>query len=453
MKRFGSRFEKAVFGFGFRPKPGQGKERMHRPLLFCAVLMLAAGAAWGQSPPPDQTEQIRILLERVQQLEKRVSELETRQPAAAAPVLTATSAPAPSKQEPAETPASPAQVHQHESQETQAAVHQMETHYPSLQIRGFGDLNFSATDQKGTTSGFNLGQLDLHLASALSRKVSYFGEITFNAQPTGYTVEVERNIIRYDYNDYFKLSFGRYHTPIGYWNTAYHHGSWLQTTISRPEMVRFGGTFIPVHFVGFLAEGNIPSGGVGLGYSAGVGNGRGSIISRPGDAGDNNNNRAWVANLYSRPAKLYGLQMGISVYRDKITFPVAGPNGKDFREWISAAHIVYTKESPEFLAEFANVNHRNVLTNFVTNSQAYYVQVGYRLPWLEKALKPYYRFEHTHMPLSEQVLTNQDLVQSILGVRYDITNYASFKAEYRNTKRLPTDPRVNGVFFQTDFTF
>jgi len=49
---------------------------MHRPLLFCAVLILSAGAAWGQSPPaPDQTEQIRILLERVQQLEKRVSEL------------------------------------------------------------------------------------------------------------------------------------------------------------------------------------------------------------------------------------------------------------------------------------------------------------------------------------------------------------------------------------------
>jgi hypothetical protein len=329
----------------------------------------------------------------------------------------------------------------------------METHYPSLQIRGFGDLNFSATDQRGTTSGFNLGQLDLHLASALSRKVSYFGEITFSAQPTGYTVEVERNIIRYDYNDYFKLSFGRYHTPIGYWNTAYHHGSWLQTTISRPEMVRFGGTFIPVHFVGFLAEGNIPSGGAGLGYNVGVGNGRGSIISRPGDAGDNNNNRAWVANLYSRPARLYGLQMGVSVYRDKITVPVVGGNPNNFREWISAAHIAYTKESPEFLAEFANVNHRNLLTNLITNNQAYYVQIGYRLPWFEKTLKPYYRFEHTHMSLSEQVLTNQDLVQSILGVRYDITSYASFKGEYRNTMRLPTDPRVNGVFFQTDFTF
>jgi hypothetical protein len=288
----------------------------------------------------------------------------------------------------------------------------------------------------------------LHLASALSRKVSYFGEITFNAQPTGYTVEVERNIIRYDYNDYFKLSFGRYHTPIGYWNTAFHHGAWLQTTIARPDMVRFGGTFIPVHFVGLLAEGNIPSGGAGLSYNVGLGNGRGDIISRPGDAGDNNDNRAWVANVYSRPQALYGLQLGASVYRDKIKLA-----GTDFREWITSAHVVWTKETPEFLAEFANVNHRAVLTNLSTNSQAFYVQMAYRLPWFERGVKPYYRFEYTHMPLSERVFTNQDLVLSIVGLRYDITNYAAFKTEYRNSKRGIGEPRVNGVFVQTDFTF
>ncbi len=394
-----------------------------------------------------------MLLERVQRLERRLAEMETKLAAASAPLELAANVPAAPKPELAEAAPSPGPGHQHEGRDEQTAVRQMETHYPSLQIRGFGDVDFSATDQPGATSGFNLGQLDLHMSSPLSRKVSYFGEMTFNAQPTGYTVEVERSIIRYDYNDYFKISFGRYHTPIGYWNTAFHHGAWLQTSISRPDMVKIGGTFIPVHFVGFLAEGNIPSGGAGLSYSAGVGNGRGSTISRPGDAGDNNNNRAWVANLYSRPVKLYGLQMGVSVYRDKITLANTLPNGNNFREWISAAHLVWSKESPEFLAEFANVNHRNILTNFVTNSQAFYAQVGYRLPWLERTLKPYYRFEHTHTSLSEQVFTNQDLVGSIIGLRYDITNYAAFKGEYRNSKRLPTDPRVNGVFFQTDFTF
>jgi hypothetical protein len=428
----------------------EGTVRRRLPVL--VVMLFAAGTAKAQSsPPPDQAEQVRMLLERVQRLERRLAEMETKLAAASAPLELAANVPAAPKL--AEAAPSPGPGHQHEGRDEQTAVRQMETHYPSLQIRGFGDVDFSATDQQGATSGFNLGQLDLHMSSPLSRKVSYFGEITFNAQPTGYTVEVERSIIRYDYNDYFKLSFGRYHTPIGYWNTAFHHGAWLQTSISRPDMVKIGGTFIPVHFVGFLAEGNIPSGGAGLSYSAGVGNGRGSTISRPGDAGDNNNNRAWVANLYSRPVKLYGLQMGVSVYRDKITLPNTLPNGNNFREWISAAHLVWTKESPEFLAEFANVNHRNILTNFVTNSQAFYAQVGYRLPWLERTLKPYYRFEHTHTSLSEQVFTNQDLVGSIIGLRYDITNYAAFKGEYRNSKRLPTDPRVNGVFFQTDFTF
>jgi hypothetical protein len=431
---------------------------VHRRLAVLVVILIAAGVAHAQSSPsPDQAEQNRILLERVQKLEQRLAEVEAKLATAPAPVELAANAATPPKPEspqPALTPG-PGQGHQHEATDAQATVQQMEIRYPSLAIRGFGDVDFSATDQKGTNSGFNLGQLDLHLASALSRKVSYYGEITFNAQPagTGYTVEVERSIIRYDYNDYFKVSFGRYHTPIGYWNTAFHHGAWLQTSIARPDMVRIGGTFIPVHFVGVLVEGNIPSGGAGLSYSAGVGNGRGSIISRPGDAGDINNNRAWVANLYSRPVKLYGLQMGVSLYKDKITLPGTPPAGNNFNEWISAAHIAWTKETPEFLAEFANVHHRNILTNFITDSQAFYAQIGYRLPWLERSLKPYYRFEHTHTPLSEQVFTNQDLVGSILGLRYDITNYAAFKAEYRNTKRLPTDPRVNGVFFQTDFTF
>ncbi|HEY6268008.1 MAG TPA: porin [Candidatus Acidoferrum sp.] len=430
---------------------------MHRRLAVLVVMLFVAGVARAQSsPPPDQAEQNRILLERVQKLEQRLAEVEAKLGAATAPVETAANVPAAAKPESPEaaTVRGPGAGHQHEAVDEQATVHQMEVHYPSLQIRGFGDVDFSATDQKGTNSGFNLGQLDLHLASALSRKVSYYGELTFNAQPTGYTVEVERSIIRYDYNDFFKVSFGRYHTPIGYWNTAFHHGAWLQTTIGRPDMIRIGGTFIPVHFVGLLVEGNIPSGGAGLSYSAGLGNGRGSIISRPGDAGDNNNNRAWVANLYSRPVKLYGLQMGVSLYKDKITLPGTPPAGNDFSEWISDAHIAWTKETPEFLAEFANVHHRNILTNFVTNSQAFYAQIAYRLPWLERSLKPYYRFEHTHMPLSEQVFsTNQDLVGSILGMRYDITNYAAFKGEYRYFKRLPTDPFVSGAFFQTDFTF
>jgi len=427
---------------------------MHRRVLVMVVMFLAAGSARGQSSPPtDQTEQVKALLERVEQLEKRLAEVEAKQ--AASPVTSAAISNVSTRQksEPQGATAPPGPAHDHMAQE-QAVAQQAEIHYPSLQFRGFADMDFSATDEKGTTSGFKLGQLVLHLASPLSRKISYFGEMTFNAHADGYTVEVERSIIRYDYNDYFKLSFGRYHTPIGYWNTAFHHGAWLQTTIDRPEIVKFGGTFTPVHFVGFLAEGNIPSGGAGLSYNVGVGNGRGDIISRPGDAGDINNNRAWVANIFARPVKLYGLQLGASVYRDKITLM----NGKDYREWITSAHLVWTRGDPEFLTEFANVNHRQVLTNRTSNSQGFYTQLGYRLPWFEKTLKPYYRFEYIHTPKSEAVFTNLDLVESIAGLRYDISSYAAFKGEYRHASRnvlqTPTfNGIVSGLFLQTSFTF
>src|SRR5712671_1389350 len=117
-------------------------------------MILAAGAARAQSAPPDQTEQIRILLERVQQLEKRVSELETKVPTSLVAVAEApANAPAAPKPEMAEAAPAPGPMHQHEPTESQATTRQLEARYPSLQIRGFGDVNFSTTDQRGTISG------------------------------------------------------------------------------------------------------------------------------------------------------------------------------------------------------------------------------------------------------------------------------------------------------------
>lgn len=433
---------------------------MRSPVLIFFVLAvggpLFAQAASSSSPEPANSElSVQVLLEHIQQLEKRISDLEAREKGKEAAVQSsvtpesATISQAPTKATRTEEQAASPTSGEHEHP-TPAVVREAEEHYPSLQIRGFGDVDFSASNQKGSVSGFNLGQFVLHFASPLSRKVTYFGEVSFTAQPSAYDVQVERTIIRYDYNDFFKISFGKYHTPVGYWNTAFHHGAWLQTTISRPQMVQFGGTFIPVHFVGLLAEGNIPSGGLGLGYNVGVGNGRSSILSKSGDNGDINDNRAWVATVFARPARFYGLQFGGSVYRDKLT-PKPGQN---FDETIASAHLVWTKEHPEFLSEFADIHHRDVLTGRTFNSQAFYIQLAYRFPWQENKWKPYYRFEYIHKPESDPLFSVvSDLVGSTVGVRYDITNYAAFKGEYRSSRVGMGEPRSDAAFFQTAFTF
>jgi len=150
---------------------------------------------------------------------------------------------------------------------------------------------------------------------------------------------------------------------------------------------------------------------------------------------------AWVANLYSRPPSLWITDGSVCVPGQNQAFACAAEwNG--FPEWITGAHIVYTKGKPGIPGGIRKVHHQNVLTNFVTNSQAYYVQVGYRLPWLEKALKPYYDSNITHMPLSEQVLTNQDLVRRIHSPDRSL---ATGSPEHTHS-RAPSARRVLPVF-------
>src|SRR5258707_12388863 len=110
---------------------------------------------------------------------------------------------------------------------------------------------------------------------------------------------------------------------------------------------------MPVHFVGALAEGALPAGGLNLNYNAGIGNGRGQVISRPGDFGDVNNNRAWLINAFIKPNRPYRLRVGGSVYRDAVN-PLNGPAAT---ELIQAGHIVWDRENPECIRQFANVSH------------------------------------------------------------------------------------------------
>lgn len=417
-------------------------------LCLCLLVIFGAAPLVGEDTAPSNANPtVQELLERIRKLEGRIEELEKRQPTEQPAGVTAA---APARQ----APATASHV-EHPPVVAAGSMPEAQAHYPTLGFHGFTDIDFSAQDKKGTTSGFTMGQFVLHASGALSEKVSYFSEVSLSATPTGYNAEVERSLIRYEYNDHLKVSFGRYHTPINYWNTAFHHGLWLQTTVSRPEMIQFGGRLIPVHFIGALVEGTIPgSGSLNLNYSVGLGNGRGSTISRGGDAGDNNNHKAWLATVFARPDWAYGWQVGGSVYRDKIG--LAGD--KNFGEWIESAHVIYTKENPELLAEFANIRHNGLEKPGVFDSQAWYVQLGYRLPWFEKLWKPYYRFEYIHIPKRDPVFNPAvnplpSLAGSVVGLRYDISSHAAIKAEYRNSRRAAGEPRVNGAFLQTSLTF
>jgi hypothetical protein len=154
--------------------------------------------------------------------------------------------------------------------------------------------------------------------------------------------------------------------------------------------------------------------------------------------------------MFVKPDRLYGLQIGGSAYRDKVT-----TGGSEYREWITSGHVAWTRETPELIAEFANVRHENLTVAApVANSQAYYVQLAYRLPFQEKRWKPYSRVEYIHVPLSDTMFQPiSNLGGFVGGLRYDVSSFAAMKFEYRNQRRAPQLPRFNSAFLQTSFTF
>ena len=136
--------------------------------LICTFLLLSAAARAQSADPSRQTELIQQLLGRIDQLEKHVTELES-----ARPVQLAQPAPGP-EAVPVASPlvasaGTPARAAAHDH----GAPVQPDS-YPSFKVSGFGDINYTASDQKGTHPGFNQGQFILHISSALSPHVAYF---------------------------------------------------------------------------------------------------------------------------------------------------------------------------------------------------------------------------------------------------------------------------------------
>lgn len=320
---------------------------------------------------------------------------------------------------------------------------------PATTVLGFADVDF-VESERVLDEGFVLGQFVGHVTSSLSERLTFFGEVSATARPREYQIEVERLILRYDFTDHFKLSGGRYHTPINYWNTAFHHGLWLQTTVARPQMIKFGSQLLPVHFVGLQAEGSFPLAQLGPGYAAGIGNGRSENIARAGDAGDVNQNRAVLGTVYVRPPGVFGLQLGAAAYLDRVSVA----DGREADERILSAHAVLARESPEILAEYARISHESVGGGETTDSDAWYIQLAYRLADPVEKLKPYARVERIQVPADDSLFAQRNLEYSgfLAGVRYDFSSLAAFKVEYRSD-RFGDEDFQRSLWAQVAFVF
>lgn len=317
---------------------------------------------------------------------------------------------------------------------------------PKLNVVLFGELDFREREHMGN-DGFAKGQVVGQFNLQILDRFSVFSEVTTTRKrETDFIFEVERLIARYDYSDQYKLSFGRYHTPIGYWNSAFHHGSWLQTSVDRPETMKFGSNIVPIHFVGGLLEGNI--GQSNFSYRVGFGNARSDVINEV----ENN-----FDHIYSRRAGILGVtyrstgrnrfEVGTNVLVDKAT-TAAGQIKVD--EIIFNGYVVLLNETPEIILEYTHAHHDSRLRNGSVNSV--YGQFAYRLASGGGKFKPYVRAEYIDVTSTNPLLGafNLDYNGILGGVRWDFLPSAALKVELRNEK-LEGRKRSTAFWVQLSF--
>lgn len=453
--------------------------------ILSLALLLFCGSALPAQQANDETvvdkRTIQLLLERIDQLEGRVRKLEADKQQladASAAAISASSVsaqvnlpaakpqgqPQPNTPErprvPAITPPSPRQSDS--SMADTSMSQRMNFGETLLRIRGFADVTFHGDTQKGDTTSFSLGQLNLFITSDISDKWKFLSEIVFEGGPDNiygttrgqantFTTDIERYFVQYSPNDYVSISAGRVHTAIGYYNTAYHHSSWFQTTTDRPFLFNFEdrGGILPVHTVGVSASGLIPSGRLGLHYVAEVANGRESrspLTQEPvTNVVDEENGKAFNLALFARPEAFRGLQAGFSVYRDVLQ----PDNSPKVGETIVAVHAVITRPTYEWLNEGLVIRHSLVGQSKVYNTPGFYTQVSRQFG----SFRPYFRYQYINVAKTEPIFPDVGLRHGpSAGIRWDVDEFVALKFQYDYTF-LRQQPGINGLDLQLGFTF
>lgn len=444
-----------------------------RTRLYGTLLVLLSIPASGraQSAPSTDHEIIRELVEQIKQLQEqdrelleRIKILEAKQPetsTAAEANNTAAPVPPQSSGQPSQLPAAPRDW---------SLVH-------GIQWRGFGEVDYKVLNQRqpelgsygftpGSAGNFYTGDFGLFLTSRLTPKTSVLSEIVFEeGDAQSYKVDLRRMLLKFDFNDHAKFSFGRYQTDIGYYNWAFRSAAWLQTTVDRPLVMEYAGNggLLPTQAVGVSVTGALSSGKLGLNYIAEYGS---SDTVRPDITGDgletdeNNGNQVNIG-FFVRPDDVRGLQIGASYYHNKISNNVLNllsgaqippPQGFSARygETIVNGYVVYAAHGVELLNEGFLIRDAPLHFNIpVFNTPAFYSQISKQLG----RLRPFFRYQYVNASANNLIYNDVSLrFGPSFGARYDLNDYIALKAQLDRTARRG-EPDLDGLQLQFAFTF
>lgn len=318
-------------------------------------------------------------------------------------------------------------------------------------VGAFARTAGSATTSKSTDvatperNGAFVGTLTLFASPQLGDRVRSLFELASEFNTAGSNViTVERAQIGYAFNDEVTVWGGRFHSPYGYWNTAYHHGAQLQPSIARP--VQLSGS-LPAHTIGLWVTGQFNAGSGKLTYDLYGGNSTrvlSSGIDPNHTSGDNKNKNVGFNFGYNADDALEGLRVGVHGLEGKVTecasIVTSGVTAGDCitateksKVAMTGAYAHYDNYNVEFIGEYYRFKNTNLISgtapNYEAKSSSSFVQAGYALgDWI-----PFMRYEKTRYDQKDEFFRNlpngKSYNKSVVGLRYELNSNAVLKGE------------------------
>ena len=318
----------------------------------------------------------------------------------------------------------------------------------STRIRLYTDVGFGRPPQEklpegglqGSKYSFQMADIELFITSRLSDQWSVLADILFTSDFSNeFESETDRLLIQYSANNYFRVGFGKFNSGIGYYPNQFHRAKFYQIATGRPLMFsdEDNGGVLPIHQVGITAQGEIPSGALGLHYIAEISNGRAFSLASAEiqNFADRDNFKAVNGGLFVRPDAAPALDAGFTVYHDKVETDTHAK----FDEMITAVHATWVTPNFEFLNELAVLKHTAEAGDTTDTTKTFYTQISPRFG----VTRPYARYEYQDVPATDPLFGLGDVSPAAgvrkafsAGVHYSLGAFAVIKVQYDRAQQF-----------------
>jgi len=304
--------------------------------------------------------------------------------------------------------------------------------YLRFGINFFGDTSLTFTSPDRPHSAFAIGTLGLRMLGQLSPSLDALAELAFETTSQGPLADIEQVALRWRKGPGL-LEVGRVHTNFGYWNTAYHHGLWLQTPIERPRALRFEdeGGLLPVHWVG--AHYTLVPGSGAFAVTLGIGNGRGDIVDDIRVSDDTNEAKATLVKVRYKTSTF---EAGAGAIYDVIAPANAMVRpalpGQRLHELIGNAYVALRTDGPILIGEGYAFRHQTSNESWMT--YAAYGLVGYAIAEgavLYTAADVVHGASDDPFFRPDTSTPGLDVLELLLGARIDVSTWSALKLELR----------------------